>query len=140
MAILCGALACLLLPWAVSWAPADQGLGNDEGEIEIGHLVTSQVQTQAGYMFARYFNDYWTSPEGLGSINVVIQERASPIWGSLIWVKVNDAIVFRQIFSSRAKDMKDVAKGAVELVMHYILTSRLGNESNFIDDGPMNEL
>lgn len=135
--MLCGLAACLL---ASGPALAGQGLGGDEGEIEIGHLVSSQVQTQVGYMFVKYFNDYWTAPEGLGNANVVIQERASPIWGSLIWVKVNDVIVYRQMFSTRAKDLKDVAKSAVERVMEYILTSRLSNESNVIDDGPINEL
>jgi hypothetical protein len=139
--VLCAWVACLFLLWSAPPARAEQGaIPGDEGEIEIGNLVTSQVQSQTGYQFVKYFNDYWTAPEGLGSVNIVIQERASPIWGSMIWVKVNDAIIYRQIFSSRAKDMKETGRSAVEMVMSYILTTRLGSESNVIEDGPLDEL
>jgi hypothetical protein len=132
---------CLLILWPASPARAEQGaINGGESELEIGNLVTSQVQSQTGYLFVKYFNDYWTAPEGLGSVNIVIQERASPIWGSMIWIKVNDAIIYRQMFSSRAKDMQETGKSAVEMVMSYLLTTRLGNESNVIDDGPLDEL
>lgn len=129
-----------LLLWttlpAISWAETSP----NGDELEISNLVSAQVQSQIGHQFVKYFNDYWTPPEGLGNINIVIQERASPIWGSLIWVKVNDVIVYRQIFSSRAKDMKEVGKSTMAKVIYYILTTRLGNESDVIDDGPFDSL
>jgi hypothetical protein len=128
-----------LLASAVPSRCYPSGIDSNDEDLEIENLITSQVQSPIGHQFVKYFNEQWISPVGLPNMNIIVSERASPIWGSLLWIKVNENVVYRQVFSSRARDLKEAAKNAVHAVLSYMFTTRLNNDDDTIDEQPLEE-
>lgn len=62
----------------------------------------------------------WDPPPFIQLYNVFIIERASPQWGSWIWIKVNETVVFQGTLKPRYEDIREAAKQGVERVMGYL--------------------
>lgn len=89
-------------------------------QIEIDGLIIDQTQTRSGHEFYQHFVTFWEAPEGSEGFNIFVGERVSPQWGSWIWIKVNDVMVYRNVLRRRTEEIKEVAKKVVEIVKGYL--------------------
>lgn len=85
------------------------------GELELGNLIINRTQTRFGQDFHRYFVTMWEAPGGLKDYKILIRERASARWGSMIMIYVNDIPVYRAFLGFRTREMKEIVKKGVEL-------------------------
>lgn len=102
-----------LLPAAAFAQPHDP-------QIEIDGLLLDQTKTRAGHFFFCRFSTLWEGPENAGDYNIMILENATPQWGSVVWIKVNDWVVFQSLLKPRDDDVKDLAAKAVEKVKEFV--------------------
>jgi hypothetical protein len=123
-----GLSLALLLGLAFSSPSAQESKkGELEGDIEIGGLLMEEVRTKIGQDFFHEFCLSWEASKGedLEKVrllyNILIEEFTSPQWGSLIQIKVNDAIVYQRPVTPRAEEIEEAARRAVQVVRKYIL-------------------
>jgi curli production assembly/transport component CsgE len=90
---------------------------------EITGLIIEQTMTKIGYDFYEYFFLFWEAPQqvGIDDYNIFIFERASPMWGSWIWVVVNDSTIWDRVLKPRSTEIEDAAKEAIEVVKQYLV-------------------
>lgn len=90
---------------------------------EITGLIIEQTMTRIGYDFYEYFFILWEEPQlaQVGDYNIYINERASPLWGSWVWVAVNDTIVWQKVLRPRAAEVEDAAREAIEATKQYLM-------------------
>lgn len=88
---------------------------------EITGLIFEETMTKVGYDFYEYFFIHWEPPEApwINEYNILIEEKASPIWGSWVQVYVNGIMVWSNILKPRASEAEDYAKEAVEITQQY---------------------
>ena len=91
--------------------------------VEIDGLLLDQTKTRSGHDFFCRFSSCWENPDGTDSYNIVIMENASPQWGSMVGIKVNDMVVFQSLLKPRDADIRDTAAKAIERVQDYVRTS-----------------
>ena len=69
----------------------------EEIENEISGFTQDSTITRAGHEFARYLSDYRNANFSTGNdYNLVVFERPSARWGSLIWVTSDNQDVYRR--------------------------------------------
>ena len=90
---------------------------------EITGLIIEQTMTKIGYEFYEYFFLLWEAPRttGIRDYNIIINERASPLWGSWIWIDVNGTTIWNQVLRPRSAEVEEAAKGAVEVTRDYLV-------------------
>lgn len=115
-----GALLLGLALAAQTWAKA-----LDEGGVEFDGLVINQMQTKIGQDFYDHFMQVWEPPPRVGAYEVTLGETVSPQWGNLIWVKVNDVVVFQQLVSSRSADLAELGGLAANVAADFLIKSML---------------
>lgn len=120
---LLAALAALLA--ALAWTGQAWAKALDEGGVEFDGLVINQMQTKIGQDFYDQFMHVWEPPPRSDGYEVTLGETVSPQWGNLIWVKVNDVMVFQQLVSSRSGDLADLAGLAANLAADFLVKSML---------------
>ncbi len=96
-------------------------------DTEIDGLVIDQTQTRIGYEFYSTFSLHWEAPvqNGVDDYTITVIERASPQWGSWIWIKINDAYMYRKILQPRQGEVENEARKAVGTVKKYLVTEYL---------------
>ena len=88
---------------------------------EITGLIIEETMTKIGYDFYEYFFLLWKPPETeLKYYNIVITERASPMWGSLVEIKIRDNTVWNRMLRPRSEEIEDAAKEAIEVTKNYL--------------------
>lgn len=89
---------------------------------EITGLIIEQTMTKIGYEFYEYFSLLWEAPltTGIRDYNIIINERASPLWGSWIWIDVNGTTIWNQVLRPRSAEVEEAAKGAIETTKQYL--------------------
>ncbi len=85
-----------------------------------------ETMTKIGYDFYEYFFINWEVPQGITvtDYNVVIHEKASSVWGSLVWIEVNETPIWNnngQVLKPRGGEIEDAAKLAIQVVQMYLL-------------------
>lgn len=96
-------------------------------ETEIQGLVIDQTQTLMGETFYQTFVTFWEAPPEAGEdYNIVIVERASASWGSLVWVVVDDKIVYQAQLRPRSGDIEESARDGVVVASQYLSTDYRG--------------
>jgi curli production assembly/transport component CsgE len=103
-----------------------------EKRLEIDGLILDQTKTRAGHDFYDRFGKIWEAPPGMEGYNILIIENASPQWGSVIWIKVNDNVVFQGMLQPREAEIRDLAEKAAERVRGYV-TFYLKEEHKMFD-------
>ena len=90
---------------------------------EITGLIVEQTMTKIGYEFYEYFFMYWETPRttGIQDYNIFINERASALWGSWVWIEVNDTTVWNNILQPRSVEVEEAAHEAVEVTKDYLV-------------------
>src|SRR5690606_14224541 len=93
---LCGlALLCLLI-----------GAEADDDEF-YGFIVDRSI-SHIGHDFYRYFSERLRDTSKL-DFNLVVQERPSARWGSLVWVEYEGQTLYRRFLPPNSAQLKDLA-------------------------------
>ena len=94
------------------------------GQTEIDGLIIEQTQTRIGHEFYRNFVIFWEAPRGIKDYNIIIIEKASPRWGSWIWIEVGGFIsrktVYRVLLKPRTEEIEEKAKKGVGVITEYL--------------------
>lgn len=96
-------------------------LAKDAWDIEeITGLIIEETMTKIGYEFYENFFSLWEAPKGITGYNIYINEKASPMWGSLVYVNVNNTLVWNRVLRPRSEDIEEAAKNSIEVVKNYL--------------------
>ena len=108
------ALMCLLAANAVA--------KNQEDEIK--GFVVDQTISRIGHEFYQHFTDRLrdTSPM---DFNLVVVERPSARWGSLIWVEFERRMLYRSFLQPNTSQLQETAYQAADFVQEDIARQKL---------------
>ncbi len=104
-------------------AATKEGMAAEEHLIqEITGLIIEETMTRIGYDFYEYFFLLWEAPQGIAvkDYNILINEKASPMWGSWVRVDVGETTVWSKMLKPRSEEIEDAAKQAVEATKQYL--------------------
>ena len=87
---------------------------------EIDGLIIEQSQTKIGHDFFQQFTAQWDPPSSSQEYNIFIIERASPQWGSWVWIKVNDTIVYQGVVKPRYEEIRGAVQTGLAQAMDYL--------------------
>ena len=87
---------------------------------EITGLIIEETMTKIGYEFYENFFIHWEAPKEIKDYNIFIDERASPLWGSWIQIKVDTAMVWSTVLKPRSEEIEEAAKQAVEVTKEFL--------------------
>ena len=85
-------------------------------ELEVPGLIITRAVTSVGQKFCRDFSEHWTD----NKINLIIVERPSARWGSIMTIRYNQDIVFQTIVSPVMRNYDSVITQAVASVQEEI--------------------
>ena len=85
-------------------------------ELEVPGLIVTRAVTSVGQKFCRDFSEHWTD----NKINLIIIERPSALWGSIMTIRYNQDIVFQTIVSPVMRNYDAVITQAVASVQEEI--------------------
>jgi hypothetical protein len=90
---------------------------------EITGLIIEQTMTKIGYEFYEYFFLFWEAPQvtGIQNYNISINERASALWGSWVWIDVNGTTIWNSILRPRSAEVEEAAQEAVAATKEYLV-------------------
>jgi len=100
--------------------PEKTSAAEEELMEEITGLIIEETMTKIGYEFYENFFILWEAPEGIKDYNIFIDERASPLWGSWIQVKIDTTIVWSKILKPRSEEIEEAAEKAVEVTKEFL--------------------
>ncbi|MCY1341641.1 Curli production assembly/transport component CsgE [compost metagenome] len=123
----CGALLMLLAPLAQA---------NDD---ELMGFIVDNAISHIGHDFYRYFSERLRDTSRL-DFNLVVRERPSARWGSLVWVEYEQAIVYRSFLPPNTTELKAVAYQAADQVLEAITRQRLQMQLQDTTDMERDEL
>jgi len=97
--------------------------GRAEKELmeEITGLIIEETMTKIGYEFYEYFFLLWEPPEvEVKDYNILISEKASPLWGSWVRVDVNGTAVWSRVLRPRSEEIEEAVKESIEATRQYL--------------------
>lgn len=103
-------------------------------QVEIDALIIDQTQTRIGHEFYQQFVTFWEAPKGIEDYNIVIGEKATPQWGSRIWIKVNDVIIYRSVLKPRIEGIKEEARKGIDITKEYLYRYSINERKSGDDD------
>jgi curli production assembly/transport component CsgE len=89
-----------------------------EPQFEVGGLVVDQTMSRIGHLFYEELINGWEVPDDIGTITVY--ERPDIFAGNIIWVEINDNIVFQDRVGTRPNGIEEKALAARALLELYI--------------------
>lgn len=108
-----GVLLVLLIPLSQA---------SDEEEL-MGFIVDNSI-SHIGHGFYRYFSERLRDTSPL-DFNLVVSERPSARWGSLVWVEYERRVLYRQFLPPNTAELKAVAYQAADQVREAVTLYRL---------------
>jgi curli production assembly/transport component CsgE len=111
-------LFCLLLLLPASQARA--GSPNDE----LNGFIVDQTISHIGHQFYRYFSERLRDTSRL-DFNLVVRERPSARWGSLVWVEFEQRTVYRSFLAPNTAQLQAIAYAAADQVKETVTRRRL---------------
>jgi curli production assembly/transport component CsgE len=87
----------------------------------ISGLVLDETMTRIGREFFEQFCLLWEAPTtGLSGYNVIISEKASPMWGVWIMVSVDDVPIWSKVLKPRSEEIEAEIEEARAIVYEYV--------------------
>ena len=125
---------CILLITLFSFFSC-MSIASFANDFSLNGVILNQAKTRLGYDFYHFFSSSWESPETTEFYTIVLYEQASPKFGSLVDIKVNDQLVERIHLNRRSKTIEDVAKKATRRVSRYVAARFSGQsgQQNSVD-------
>ncbi len=100
------------------------GFSHAEEEDEMMGFIVDDCISLVGHNFYRAFADRLRDTSKL-DFNLVVRERPSARWGSLIWVEYEQRIVYRRFIAPNASQVGEVAEEAADLVRAAVVQRKL---------------
>ncbi len=116
---------CLLLS-LLGPVQAQAALGQAEGEAELSGLIIDNTITRFGHDFHRYLSFQLQDASALEG-DLVVRERPSARWGSLVWVEYGQRTVYRRFLQPNVAEIEDIATQAAQLILEEVNRSKLQN-------------
>lgn len=98
------------------------GARASEDEV-LGFIVDNSI-SHIGHEFYRYFSDRLRDTSKL-DFNLVVRERPSARWGSLIWVEFEGRVLFREFFAPNTAQLQPLAYRAADLVREEVARQKI---------------
>lgn len=114
-----------------------RGAGAEEAELQ-GFIVDNTI-SRIGNDFYAYFCDRLRDVSKL-DFNLVVRERPSLGWGSLVWVEYDRRIVYRSFLQPNTAQLRDTATQAADQVLEQISRQKLENLLNDHSDMDKDEI
>lgn len=108
---------CLLL--FLYSAPA---LCADEDELR-GFIIDNTI-SRIGHEFYRYFSDRLRDTSAL-DFNLVVRERPSARWGSLVWIEHENQTIYRRFLQPNTAELKPLAEQAADQIKDRIARQKI---------------
>jgi len=108
----------------LAWLALAPVAGAAASEDLIQGLVIDSTISRFGHDFYRAFSDRLADASEM-DFNLVVRERPSARWGSLIWVEQDQRVLYRQFLQPNASQVTDSAYGAADQVVEAIARRRL---------------
>lgn len=89
-----------------------------EPNFEIGGLVIDQTLSRVGHLFYEELINGWDVPDYAGTI--IVRERPDIFAGNIVWIEVNDDIVFQERVGTRPGGIEEKAQAARALLELYL--------------------
>lgn len=123
-----------ILGWFVLCAPANDDPVSDEDIM--GGLVIDDTISNIGYEFYRYFGERLREGEPL-EVTLVVHERPSARWGSLIWVELDGDTLYQRFLQPNTSQLQPIAYSAADSIHEAIARQSLEKlfEDNFDLEG-----
>lgn len=97
-----------------------------QGEAELSGLIIDNTITRFGHDFHRYLSFQLQDASELEG-DLVIRERPSARWGSLVWVEYEQRIVYRRFLQPNVAQIEAIAEEAANLILQDISRNKLQN-------------
>lgn len=89
----------------------------------MGFIVDNSI-SHIGHEFYRYFSERLRDTSKL-DFNLVLRERPSARWGSLVWIEYEQRVLYRRFLPPNTAEMQPVAYEAADLVLEEISRHKL---------------
>jgi curli production assembly/transport component CsgE len=89
-------------------------------ELELSGLIVDRTITINGHEFYRFFNMAYESSLKLQEYNLIVYEKPSARWGSLIWVETENKVLFQAFIHPGRAKVKLIAEDAAEIVRNNL--------------------
>jgi len=95
----------------------------DDDDDMLGFIVDDCISL-VGHNFYSAFSDRLRATSRL-DFNLVVRERPSARWGSLVWVEYEERVVYRRFIAPNASETRDLANEAADLVRAAVVQRKL---------------
>lgn len=97
-----------------------------QSEAELSGLIIDNTITRFGHDFHRYLSFNLQDASDLEG-DLVVRERPSARWGSLVWVEYGQRTVYRRFLQPNVAEIEAIADEAARLILDEISRSKLQN-------------
>lgn len=97
-------------------------LCTDEDELR-GFIIDNTI-SRIGHEFYRYFSDRLRDTSAL-DFNLVVRERPSARWGSLIWIEHENQTIYRSFLQPNTAELKPLAEQAADQIKDRIARQKI---------------
>ncbi|MBM7455953.1 curli production assembly/transport component CsgE [Oceanisphaera litoralis] len=91
----------------------------------MGFIVDNSI-SRVGHEFYRYFTERLRDTSKL-DFNLVVRERPSARWGSLVWVEYEGRTLYRNFLAPNTSQLQSVAHEAADLIREEVARQKLEN-------------
>jgi len=99
--------------------PSDSTTSKSDN-IEIDGLIIDQTLTKIGHEFYEYFYALWEAPLEIKDYTIFITEKATLSSTSLIWINLNEMIIYQQLLKPRSEEIEEAAKSGVATTLQFL--------------------
>ncbi len=115
-------LLCLLGPLQAQ----EQQSAQARSEAELSGLIIDNTISRFGHDFHRYLSFQLQDAAELEN-DLVVRERPSARWGSLVWVEYGPRTVYRRFLQPNMTEIEAIAEDAARVILDDISRSKLQN-------------
>lgn len=94
------------------------------GEDEIRGFIVDNSISHIGHEFYRYFSERLRDTSRL-DFNLVLRERPSARWGSLVWVEYEGRTLYRRFLAPNVAELQPLAYQAADQVQEAVTRHKL---------------
>lgn len=105
-------------------ADADEGARASSDDAILAGFVVNDTISNIGHEFYRYFSERLRDGEQL-EVNLVVHERPSARWGSLIWVELDGVILYQRFLQPNTSLLQPVAYSAADWIREAVARQSL---------------
>nr|WP_254621626.1 curli production assembly/transport protein CsgE [Stutzerimonas stutzeri] len=114
----------LLLLALLAVPQAQAAAGQAQREAALSGLIIDNTISRFGHDFHRYLSARLQDASELEA-DLVVRERPSARWGSLVWVEYGQRTVYRRFLQPNAAEIEPIAAQAAQLILEEVSRSKL---------------